>query len=125
MTNFVLCIHVQIRFASTEKNYSHRLACILFFTIIVIPTSFPHPINTSHPTPSPPVTSQYLHYPLRSNTKCYFSVLSVVLLCYFIKIHIDIMINNLFNIFGGEMKAILASSHVYCKNYNYIQFILQ
>ena len=30
MTNFVLCIHVQIRFASTEKNYSHRLACILF-----------------------------------------------------------------------------------------------
>ena len=36
MTNFVLCIHVQIRFASTEKNYSHRLACILlvvfFFT---------------------------------------------------------------------------------------------
>ena len=29
MTNFVLCIHVQIRFASTEKNYSHRLACIL------------------------------------------------------------------------------------------------
>ena len=34
--NFVLCIHVQIRFASTEKNYSHRLACILlvvfFFT---------------------------------------------------------------------------------------------
>ena len=31
MTNFVLCIHVQIRFASTEKNYSHRLACILLF----------------------------------------------------------------------------------------------
>ena len=26
--NFVLCI--QIRFVSTEKNYAHRLACILF-----------------------------------------------------------------------------------------------
>ena len=34
MTNFVLCIHVQIRFASTEKNYSHRLACILFIYAI-------------------------------------------------------------------------------------------
>ena len=31
MTNFVLYIHVQIRFASTEKNYSHRLACILLY----------------------------------------------------------------------------------------------
>ena len=27
MRNFVLCI--QIRFVSTEKNYAHRLACIL------------------------------------------------------------------------------------------------
>ena len=27
--NFVLCI--QIRFVSTEKNYAHRLACILFY----------------------------------------------------------------------------------------------
>ena len=27
--NFVLCI--QIRFLSTEKNYAHRLACILFY----------------------------------------------------------------------------------------------
>ena len=34
--NFVLCIHVQIRFASTEKNYSHRLACILFELQIII-----------------------------------------------------------------------------------------
>ena len=33
MTNFVLCIHVQIRFASTEKNYSHRLACILLLVV--------------------------------------------------------------------------------------------
>ena len=33
MTNFVLCIHVQIRFASTEKNYSHRLACILLVQV--------------------------------------------------------------------------------------------
>ena len=38
MTNFVLCIHVQIRFASTEKNYSHRLACILFrIGVLVFP----------------------------------------------------------------------------------------
>ena len=35
MTNFVLCIHVQIRFASTEKNYSHRLACILLVVFFV------------------------------------------------------------------------------------------
>ena len=35
MTNFVLCIHVQIRFASTEKNYSHRLACILLVVFLV------------------------------------------------------------------------------------------
>ena len=35
MTNFVLCIHVQIRFASTEKNYSHRLACILLHDSII------------------------------------------------------------------------------------------
>ena len=34
MTNFVLCIHVQIRFASTEKNYSHRLACILLYYVL-------------------------------------------------------------------------------------------
>ena len=41
MTNFVLCIHVQIRFASTEKNYSHRLACILliFCLLLGTPTS--------------------------------------------------------------------------------------
>ena len=36
MTNFVLCIHVQIRFASTEKNYSHRLACILFCVCTIL-----------------------------------------------------------------------------------------
>ena len=36
MTNFVLCIHVQIRFASTEKNYSHRLACILFILLLLL-----------------------------------------------------------------------------------------
>ena len=30
--NFVLCI--QIRFVSTEKNYAHRLACILFTSVI-------------------------------------------------------------------------------------------
>ena len=36
MTNFVLCIHVQIRFASTEKNYSHRLACILLYKNMLI-----------------------------------------------------------------------------------------
>ena len=29
--NFVLCI--QIRFVSTEKNYAHRLACILFLVV--------------------------------------------------------------------------------------------
>ena len=40
MTNFVLCIHVQIRFASTEKNYSHRLACILLAVSMLIPKTF-------------------------------------------------------------------------------------
>ena len=39
MTNFVLCIHVQIRFASTEKNYSHRLACILLNIEVTIALS--------------------------------------------------------------------------------------
>ena len=29
LRNFVLCI--QIRFVSTEKNYAHRLACILLY----------------------------------------------------------------------------------------------
>ena len=47
MTNFVLCIHVQIRFASTEKNYSHRLACILLKYVVDqwcsgTGTAFPH-----------------------------------------------------------------------------------
>ena len=36
MRNFVLCI--QIRFVSTEKNYSHRLACILF----IMSSNYPH-----------------------------------------------------------------------------------
>ena len=40
MTNFVLCIHVQIRFASTEKNYSHRLACILLLQSVVFPMNY-------------------------------------------------------------------------------------
>ena len=39
MTNFVLCIHVQIRFASTEKNYSHGLACILLIDLIEVTTT--------------------------------------------------------------------------------------
>ena len=51
MTNFVLCIHVQIRFASTEKNYSHRLACILLCFLgigrntVTLPTSKAIPSN--------------------------------------------------------------------------------
>ena len=48
MTNFVLCIHVQIRFASTEKNYSHRLACILLPTIKAIISAISFSEEDSH-----------------------------------------------------------------------------
>ena len=47
MTNFVLCIHVQIRFASTEKNYSHRLACILLIVFNSI-SAYSYTSTVSH-----------------------------------------------------------------------------
>ena len=47
--NFVLCI--QIHFVSTEKNYAHRLACILFqyaaVSLIALGSSF----SKYHPPP--------------------------------------------------------------------------
>ena len=45
MTNFVLCIHVQIRFASTEKNYSHRLACILLVVFFLFEKKLPYVVT--------------------------------------------------------------------------------
>ena len=65
MTNFVLCIHVQIRFASTEKNYSHRLACILFSSKVRF-------MHTSTATRSHSCSEK--NYAYASRTSCFLMV---------------------------------------------------